>query len=177
LIEKNIRNIGIFAHVDAGKTTLTENILYKGGCIKQLGRVDDGTAHTDNMNVERQRGISVRAAAASVIWKDVRINIIDTPGHVDFSAEVERSLMVLDGAVLVISAMEGVQSQTEVIWNALREMNIPTLIFINKIDRAGADIQRVLGQIKTAITDKIVPIQFVMGEGEKDPQIIDFFEK
>ncbi|MDF2672025.1 MAG: GTP-binding protein, partial [Clostridiales bacterium] len=129
VLVKNIRNIGIFAHVDAGKTTLTENILYKCGNIKVMGRVDEGTAHTDSMEIERARGISVGAAEASVSWKGIQINIIDTPGHVDFSAEVERALMVLDGAVLVISAVEGVQSQTEVIWNALREMNIPTLIF------------------------------------------------
>jgi small GTP-binding protein len=121
LISKDIRNIGIFAHVDAGKTTLTENILFTCRCIRKLGRVDDGTAHTDNMDVERERGISVRAAAASVVWKGTRINIIDTPGHVDFSAEVERSIMALDGAVLVISAAEGVQSQTEIIFHALKE--------------------------------------------------------
>jgi ribosomal protection tetracycline resistance protein len=175
-IKKDIRNIGIFAHVDAGKTTLTENFLYISGSIKDMGRVDEGTAHTDSMEVERKRGISVSAAAASVLWKGIQINIIDTPGHVDFSAEVERSLMVLDGAILVISAVEGVQSQTEIIWNALGEMNIPTLVFINKIDRAGSDISMVLEQIKSRITKDIVPIQIVLGEGEKQPRIIEFKE-
>lgn len=176
-IKKNIRNIGIFAHVDAGKTTLTENLLYKSGSIKVMGRVDEGTAHTDSMEVERERGISVKSAAASLSWKGIQINIIDTPGHVDFSAEVERSLMVLDGAILVISAVEGVQSQTEVIWNALSEMNIPTLIFINKIDRAGADINIVLEQIKSRMTKKSVPIQYVIGQGEKEPAVIGFTDE
>lgn len=174
MIEKDIRNIGIFAHVDAGKTTLTENLLYKSGSVKVMGRVDEGTAHTDSMEVEKQRGISVESVAASVLWKGVQINIIDTPGHVDFSAEVERSMMALDGAVLVMSAVEGVQSQTEVIWNALKEMDIPTLIFINKIDRSGADITKVLGQIRSRMTKDIVPIQLVTGEGEKEPGIIGF---
>lgn len=173
MIEKNIRNIGIFAHVDAGKTTLTENILYCGGSIKYMGRVDEGTAHTDSMDIERQRGISVTAAAASVKWKGMQINIIDTPGHVDFTAEVERSLMVLDGAILVISAVEGVQSQTDIIWRALREMDIPTIIFINKIDRAGSNIQRVLEQIEKNMTKAAIPIQYVIGEGDRAAKIFE----
>lgn len=174
---KNIRNIGIFAHVDAGKTTLTENILYKSGSVKVMGRVDEGTAHTDSMEVERERGISVKSAAVSVSWKGIQINIIDTPGHADFSAEVERSLMALDGAIIVISAVEGVQSQTEVIWNALREMHIPTLIFINKIDRAGADINMVLEQVKSRITKKGVPVQHIIGQGERESGIIGLMDE
>lgn len=176
-VVKNIRNIGIFAHVDAGKTTLTENLLYKSGSVKIMGRVDEGTAHTDSMEVERERGISVKSASASLSWKGIQINIIDTPGHVDFSAEVERSLMALDGAILVISAVEGVQSQTEVIWNALREMNIPTLIFINKIDRAGADINNILGQIRSRMTKNAIPIQYVIENGEEQSRIIDFIHE
>ena len=171
-IKKDIRNIGIFAHVDAGKTTLTENLLYKTGSIKKMGRVDEGTAHTDSMEVERERGISVQAAAASIQWKNTRINIIDTPGHVDFSAEVERALLALDGAVLVVSAMEGVQSQTEIIWKALEDMKIPTIIFVNKIDRAGADSDRVLKQIKQMTENKAVAIQKVEGL-EKSSSIIE----
>jgi ribosomal protection tetracycline resistance protein len=171
-VKKDIRNIGIFAHVDAGKTTLTENLLYKTGSIKKMGRVDEGTAHTDSMEVERERGISVQSAAASVIWKDTRINIIDTPGHVDFSAEVERALLALDGAVLVVSAMEGVQAQTEIIWKALEEMKIPTVIFVNKIDRAGADLNRVMKQIAVMTTNKAVAIQRVEGL-EKASEIVE----
>lgn len=162
-IKKAIRNIGIFAHVDAGKTTLTENLLYLSGSIKKMGKVDDGTAHTDSMEVERERGISVQAAEASILWKDTRINIIDTPGHVDFSAEVERSLLALDGAVLVVSAMEGVQAQTEIIWRALVDMKIPTIIFVNKIERAGADIDKVMKQIQVMTDNRAMPIQKVEG--------------
>lgn len=149
----NIKNIGILAHVDAGKTTLTEQILYKSGVIREPGSVDKGTAHTDNLEVEQQRGISVKASEANFWWKDVEVNIIDTPGHVDFSAEVERVLGVLDGAILVISAVEGVQPQTEVYFKALKTMKIPTIIFINKIDRIGSDVGRVLGEIKKLLTE------------------------
>src|SRR4051812_37237849 len=119
-MSKNMRNVGIFAHVDAGKTTTTEHILFESGRIRVLGSVDSGTTQTDWLDVERERGISVRAAAMAFIWDDVYVNLIDTPGHVDFLSEVERSIRVMDGAVLVISAVEGVQAQTEVIWHALR---------------------------------------------------------
>lgn len=171
-VKKDIRNIGIFAHVDAGKTTLTENLLYKTGSIKKMGRVDDGTAHTDAMDVERERGLSVQVASASIVWMDTRINIIDTPGHVDFSAEVERALLALDGAILVVSAMEGVQSQTEIIWKALEDMRIPTMIFVNKIDRAGADVNRVFNQIASMTANRAVQIQRVKGI-ERTSQVIE----
>lgn len=163
VVKKNVRNIGIFAHVDAGKTTLTENLLYKTGSIKKMGRVDEGTAHTDSMEVERARGISVQSASASITWKSTRINIIDTPGHVDFSAEVERALIALDGAVLVISAVEGVQAQTEIIWQALEDMKIPTIIFVNKIDRSGVDLNRVMNQIQLMTSGKSLPVQKAEG--------------
>ena len=127
----NIRNIGIFAHVDAGKTTLSEQLLMHSGAIRRIGSVDEGTAHTDNLPVEQRRGISVKATCVSLTWKDTAINLIDTPGHVDFSAEVERSLWALDAAVVVVCAVEGVQPHTETLFNALKEQQIPTLFFLN----------------------------------------------
>jgi len=142
-----IRNLGIFAHVDAGKTTLSEQLLSHAGAIRTAGSVDSGTAHTDRLPVERRRGISVKATCARLEWQGVQINLIDTPGHVDFAAEVERSLWALDAAVLVVCAVEGVQPQTEALFHALKEQQIPTVIFINKTDREGADPQRVLAQI------------------------------
>ncbi|MEK3719424.1 translation factor GTPase family protein [Paenibacillus sp. FSL H8-0034] len=153
------RNIGIFAHVDAGKTTTTEQMLYQSGRIRTLGSVDTGTAQTDSLDVERERGISVRASVTRLSWQGVSINLVDTPGHVDFLSEVERSLRVMDGAVLIISAVEGVQSQTEVIWQALREMRMPTIIYINKMDRVGADPFAVMEQIRRLLTPGAVPIQ------------------
>ncbi|HEX4292117.1 MAG TPA: translation factor GTPase family protein [Trebonia sp.] len=145
-------NLGILAHVDAGKTSLTERLLYEAGAISAPGSVDDGTTRTDSMEIERRRGITVRTNVASFAVGDVQVNLIDTPGHSDFIAEVERSLAVLDAAVLVVSAVEGVQSQTVVLWRALRRLAVPTLIFINKIDRGGADPDRVLAEIGRRLT-------------------------
>ncbi len=153
---RHIRNIGIFAHVDAGKTTLSEQILSHAGAIRSLGSVDSGTAHTDNLPVERRRGISVKATCVSFTYQDVQINLIDTPGHVDFSAEVERSMWALDGAVLVICAVEGVQPQTEVLFEAMVRQNIPVVFFINKTDRENANVSEVLAQIKRLLTPKAV---------------------
>ncbi|MFC5652253.1 GTP-binding protein [Paenibacillus solisilvae] len=155
----NLRNVGIFAHVDAGKTTTTEQMLYLSGHIRSLGSVDTGTTQTDSLEVERERGISVRAAVTRFVWKDTAINLVDTPGHVDFLSEVERSLRVMDGAVLIISAVEGVQAQTEVIWQALRELSIPTLIYVNKMDRIGADAEEVLNQIQRFLSPHALPVQ------------------
>lgn len=140
---QNIRNIGVLAHVDAGKTSITENLLFLGGATRKMGSVDSGSAITDFLEVERERGISVRSACTSFMWKNTQINLIDTPGHVDFSAEVERVLRVLDAAILVVSAVEGVQAHTHTLYEALRERDIPVLIFINKIDRSGADVLQV----------------------------------
>src|SRR5918997_1314006 len=131
-------NLGILAHVDAGKTSLTERLLHAAGVIDTVGSVDDGSTQTDSLALERQRGITIKSAVVSFAIGDVTVNLIDTPGHPDFIAEVERVLSVLDGAVLVVSAVEGVQAQTRVLMRALRRLEIPTLIFVNKIDRAGA---------------------------------------
>ena len=147
-MDRKIKNIGILAHVDAGKTTITENFLFLSKAIKNKGNVDNGTSITDSMDLEKQRGISIRSTSVSFNWKDYTINLIDTPGHSDFSAEVERALAVLDGVVLVVSAVEGVQSHTITLWYAIKQMGILCLIFINKIDRAGADFQKVLFEIE-----------------------------
>src|SRR3954453_5947306 len=133
-----ILNLGILAHVDAGKTTLTERILFETGVIRQTGRVDDGNTQTDTLELERVRGITIKSAVVSFQLGDLKVNLIDTPGHSDFIAEGERSLRVLDGVVLVISAVEGVQSQTRRLARAVRAAGLPLLIFVNKIDRAGA---------------------------------------
>src|SRR3990167_10865371 len=140
-------NLGILAHVDAGKTSLTERLLYEAGAIAAIGSVDDGSTQTDSLALERQRGITIKTAVASFVVDDVTVNLIDTPGHPDFTAEVERVLSVLDGAVLVISAVEGVQPQTRLLMRALQRLRVPTLVFVNKIDRAGADDERVLREI------------------------------
>ena len=149
-------NLGILAHVDAGKTTLTERLLYAAGVIDEVGSVDDGNTQTDTLALERQRGITIKSAVVSFVIDDVTVNLIDTPGHPDFIAEVERVLNVLDGAVLVISAVEGVQPQTRLLMRALKRLRIPTLLFVNKIDRAGAGYEQVLEAISERLTPAIV---------------------
>ena len=151
-------NLGILAHVDAGKTTLTERLLYEAGAIREVGSVDAGTTQTDSLALEQQRGITIKSAVASFALGDVHVNLIDTPGHPDFIAEVERVLSVLDGAVLVISAVEGVQPQTRILMRALRRLRIPTLLFANKIDRAGAGDERVVHAISERLTTAVVPM-------------------
>jgi len=150
--KNKILNIGILAHADAGKTSLTENILFRTGVIKHKGSVDSGTCQTDFMTVEKERGISVKTAVTSCIWNNTQINIIDTPGHVDFSSEIDKVLRILDCAVLIISAVEGIQSHTKNIFDTLSELSIPTFIFINKIDRTGSDTELVLKEIKKELT-------------------------
>ena len=154
--EMAIRNIGVFAHVDAGKTTLSERMLVHAGAVSQAGSVDDGTAHTDTLPIERRRGISVKATCVRLQWKGVDINLIDTPGHTDFSAEIERSLWALDGAVLLADAVEGVQPQTEVLFHALHEQHVPVVFFINKIDRVGANVAEAVAQIRKLLTADVV---------------------
>ena len=149
---RSLRNIGIFAHVDAGKTTLTEGMLLQSGAIRSAGSVDRGTAHTDSLPVEQRRGISVQAACVSLAWKGVRINLIDTPGHADFASEIERSFWALDGAILLVSAADGIHPQTELLFRALKQESLPCLIFINKTDREGADVGRTMAEIRRRLT-------------------------
>jgi ribosomal protection tetracycline resistance protein len=160
-------NLGILAHVDAGKTTLTERLLYVAGVIDEIGRVDDGSTQTDSLALERQRGITIKSAVVSFVIDDVTVNLIDTPGHPDFIAEVERVLSVLDGAVLVISAVEGVQPQTRLLMRTLQRLRIPTLIFVNKIDRGGAQYERVLRGIAERLTPAIIPMGSASGLGTR----------
>ncbi len=160
-------NLGILAHVDAGKTTLTERLLYAAGVIDELGSVDDGSTQTDSLPLERRRGITIKSAVVSFEIGDVAVNLIDTPGHPDFIAEVERVLSVLDGAVLVVSAVEGVQSQTPLLMRALQRLRVPTLIFVNKIDRRGADSERVLQALSERLTSAIVPLGSVRDPGSR----------
>jgi len=156
-----IINLGILAHVDAGKTTLTESLLYTSGAIAELGSVDEGTTRTDTMNLERQRGITIQTAVTSFQWEDVKVNIIDTPGHMDFLAEVYRSLSVLDGAVLLVSAKDGIQAQTRILFHALQTMKIPTIFFINKIDQEGIDLPMVYQEMKAKLSSEIIVKQKV----------------
>jgi ribosomal protection tetracycline resistance protein len=160
-------NLGILAHVDAGKTTLTERLLYAAGVIDEVGSVDAGTTQTDTLALEQQRGITIRSAVVSFAIDDVTVNLIDTPGHPDFIAEVERVLSVLDGAVLVISAVEGVQPQTRILMRALRRLRVPTLFFVNKIDRRGADCERTLRRIEEWLTPAAVPMGAPSGLGTR----------
>jgi elongation factor G len=164
---ERVRNIGIAAHIDAGKTTTTERILFYSGVVHKMGEVHDGAAVTDWMEQERERGITITAAAISTSWKDHRINIIDTPGHVDFTIEVERSMRVLDGVIAVFCAVGGVQPQSETVWRQADRYKVPRMVFVNKMDRTGADFLKVHGQIKDRLKANAVPIQLPIGaEGE-----------
>ncbi len=159
-------HLGILAHVDAGKTSLTERLLYAAGVIDEIGSVDDGSTQTDTLALERRRGITIKTAVASFVVGEVTVNLIDTPGHPDFIAEVERVLSVLDGAVLVISAVEGVQAQTRVLMRTLQRLRIPTLIFVNKIDRRGAQDEAVLRAIAERLAPAVVAMGSVSAVGE-----------
>src|SRR6185369_10432296 len=167
-------NLGILAHVDAGKTSLTERLLFAAGVIDILGSVDSGTTRTDTLALERQRGITIKSAVVSLDIAGVTVNLIDTPGHPDFIAEVERVLSLLDGAVLVISAVEGVQPQTRVLMRALRRLGVPTLFFVNKIDRSGADPGRVVEAIARRLTPQVIPMGTVEGAGTRSAKFCPY---
>ena len=173
---QNIRNIGLTAHIDAGKTTVTERILFFTGKRHKMGEVHDGEAAMDWMVQERERGITITSAATTTYWKGHRINIIDTPGHVDFTAEVERSLRVLDGTVALFCAVAGVQPQSETVWRQAEKYSVPRLAFVNKMDRAGADFDRVVEEIKEELGANAVPIVIPLYEGEDFQGIIDLVE-
>lgn len=170
---ERVRNIGIIAHIDAGKTTTTERILYYTGVIHKLGTVDEGNATMDWMEQEQERGITITSANTTTFWKDHKINIIDTPGHVDFTVEVERSLKVLDGAVLLLCATSGVQSQSETVWRQADRYRVPRIAFVNKIDRLGADFMRVVQQIKDRLGANAVPIQMNIGAEDNFEGILE----
>ena len=168
-----VRNVGIAAHVDAGKTTVTERVLYYTDKTYKLGEVDDGAAEMDWMELERERGITITAAATSVSWRDHRINIIDTPGHVDFTVEVERSLRVLDGAVVVLCAVGCVEPQSETVWRQADRYHIPRLVFVNKMDRVGADYWRAIGELRTRLAANPVPLQVPLGVEDSFVGVVD----
>ncbi|WP_220208577.1 elongation factor G [Reticulibacter mediterranei] len=168
----NTINIGIVAHVDAGKTSLTERILYETHVIDEIGRVDKGTTQTDALDLEKRRGITIKASVVSFFIHDLKINLIDTPGHADFLAEVERSFSVLDGAILLISAVEGIQAQTKILLSALNRLRIPTIIYINKIDRSGAQSDTLLKRIKDRLTEHIIPLYSTSDIGTKQASIV-----
>lgn len=171
-----VRNIGVMAHIDAGKTTTTERMLFYSGYLHRIGEVDDGTAFMDYMEQERERGITITSAAVPCYWKNHQINIIDTPGHVDFTAEVQRSLRVLDGAVAVFCAVSGVQPQSETVWHQANEFNVPRVAFVNKMDRLGADFLRTVEAIKEKLLANAVPIEFPIGAEDTFEGVIDLIE-
>src|SRR5215510_6248997 len=167
------RNIGIMAHIDAGKTTLTERILFYTGRIHRVGEVHEGAATMDFMEQEQERGITITSAATTCEWLDHRINIIDTPGHVDFTAEVERSLRVLDGAVAVFDAVAGVEPQSETVWRQANRYNVPRIAFVNKMDRVGANFPRCVEMMKTKLAAKPAPIQIPLGSEAEHRGVVD----
>jgi elongation factor G len=170
---EDIRNIGIIAHIDAGKTTVTERVLYYTGRTYKIGEVHEGTAVMDWMEQERQRGITITAAATTCYWREHRVNIIDTPGHVDFTAEVERSLRVLDGGVVVFDAVAGVEAQSETVWRQADRYKVPRICFINKMDRVGASFSRTLAMIESRLGANPLPVQFPLGTDESFRDVYD----
>ena len=170
---KIVRNIGIMAHVDAGKTTLTERMLYYSGKTHRIGEVHDGAATMDWMAQEQERGITITSAATTFYWDENRINLIDTPGHVDFTMEVERSLRVLDGAVAVFCAVAGVEPQSETVWRQATKYNVPRIAFINKMDRVGADFHAAIQSMKDRLNAKPLPLLLPIGSGEDFHGVID----
>jgi elongation factor G len=174
---KDLRNIGIMAHIDAGKTTTTERILFYTGRSHKLGEVHEGTATMDWMEQEQERGITITSAATTCYWRDHRINIIDTPGHVDFTAEVERSLRVLDGAIALFCAVGGVEPQSETVWRQADKYGVPRIAFVNKMDRVGADFMNAIEMMRDRLGARALPVQIPMGEGELFTGIIDIIDR
>src|ERR671939_1682278 len=174
---EHTRNIGIIAHIDAGKTTTTERILYYTGRIYKIGEVHEGSATMDWMEQERERGITITAAATTAQWKDHRINIIDTPGHVDFTVEVERSLRVLDGGVVVFDGVAGVEPQSETVWRQADKYSVPRICFVNKMDRTGASFERTLQMIIDRLGANPVPVQLPIGTESNFRGIIDLLDE
>jgi elongation factor G len=172
-----IRNVGIIAHIDSGKTTTTERILYYTGRTYKIGDIDEGTTQMDWMAQERERGITIVSAATTTFWKDVRINIIDTPGHVDFTAEVERSLRVLDGGVVIFDAEEGVQSQSETVWRQADKYNVPRICFINKMDKLGADFEGTVSEIKNRLGANPIIMTYPVGKEENYKGVVDILSR
>ena len=170
------RNIGIMAHIDAGKTTTTERILYYTGVSYKMGEVHDGTAVMDWMEQEQERGITITSAATTCFWRDHRINIIDTPGHVDFTIEVERSLRVLDGAIAVFCGVGGVEPQSETVWRQADKYGVPRMAFVNKMDRIGADFPRVLKMMRERLKANPVALQIPLGEEESFRGVVDLIK-
>jgi len=170
---QSIRNIGIIAHIDAGKTTTSERILYYSGKVHKIGEVHDGTATMDWMIQEQERGITITSAATTCFWKDHQINIIDTPGHVDFTVEVERSLRVLDGAIGIFCAVGGVQPQSETVWRQANKYEVPRLAFVNKMDRVGANFDSVVTDLKKKLGINAIPIQIPIGSSDDFEGVID----
>lgn len=173
---ERVRNIGIIAHIDAGKTTTTERILYYTGMIHRIGEVHEGTATTDWMEQERERGITITAASITAIWRDHQINLIDTPGHIDFTAEVQRSLRVLDGGVVVFDGVAGVEPQSETVWRQANRYSVPRICFVNKLDRTGADFVRVVGMIRRRLGANPIAVQIPWGQESDMKGVIDLLE-
>jgi elongation factor G len=173
---EKIRNIGIIAHIDAGKTTTTERILFYTGRTHRLGSVDEGTTVTDWMEQERERGITITSAAITCYWREHQINIIDTPGHIDFTAEVQRSLRVLDGGVVVFDAVAGVEPQSETVWRQADRYRVPRVCFVNKMDRTGADLWRTVQMIVERLKAKPVVMQVPIGKEDAFLGVVDLLE-
>ncbi|HML22471.1 MAG TPA: elongation factor G [Aggregatilinea sp.] len=173
---EKVRNIGIIAHIDAGKTTTTERVLYYAGLIHRMGEVHDGAATTDYMEQEKERGITITSAAVTAAWRGCQINLIDTPGHVDFTAEVQRSLRVLDGGVVVFDGVAGVEPQSETVWRQANDYHVPRICFVNKMDRVGADFERAVSMIVDRLNANPVPIQIPYGQGSAFGGIVDLMK-
>ena len=171
-----LRNIGIAAHIDAGKTTTTERILFYTGVNRKLGEVHDGAATTDFMKQEQERGITIASAAITTKWKDHQINIIDTPGHVDFTVEVERSMRVIDGLVGLFCAVGGVEPQSETVWNQADRYKVPRIALVNKMDRVGSDFMEVVGQLNKYLDANAVPFQLPIGAEDNFQGVIDLMK-